>query len=100
MNNQSPDPQHQQDKNEPVKKETGPVFLIPKSYIFAVFGIILGSFAITFFVHNPYTQAIDGGDLYERSQGNSMMLWVAIFIGIPLSFFAYKRWILPLFDRK
>ncbi len=25
---------------------------------------------------------------------------VAIFVGIPLSFWAYKRWILPLFERK
>jgi hypothetical protein len=27
-------------------------------------------------------------------------MWVAIFIGIPASFWAYKRWILPLFDKK
>ncbi len=63
--------------------------------------IVVGSFLLTLFVRNPYTQAVhEGGSFYENSMDNSLMLWVAIFIGIPASFWAYKRWILPLFDRK
>ncbi len=87
----------QQQASGPVR---GPMFLIPKSFIYIVAAIVVGSFLLTLFVRNPYTQAIEGGDLYERSQDNSLMLWVAIFVGIPASFYAYKRWVLPLFERK
>ncbi len=100
MTEDSPQPREQHDKNQSVTRNQRPAFLIPKSFLYTVAAIIVGSFAITFFVRNPYTQAIEGGDLYERSQDNSLMLWVVIFVGIPASFFAYKRWILPLFDRK
>lgn len=100
MTEDSPQPLDENDKKQSITKNKRPVFLIPKSFFYTVAAIIVGSFAITFFVRNPYTQAIEGGDLYEHSQDNSLMLWVAIFVGIPASFFAYKRWIVPLFDRK
>ena len=52
-------------------------------------------------MRNPYTQSVtEGGGFYEHSTDNSALMWVAIFVGIPLSFWAYKRWILPLFERK
>ncbi len=90
---------------EPQKQAPGkpqqPVFLIPKSFFFIVAAIVVGSFAITMFVRNPYTMStVEGGDLYESNRDDSLMLWVAIFIGIPASFWAYKNWILPLFERK
>jgi hypothetical protein len=92
-------PQHPAQDQGP-GPERGPMFLIPKSFIYLVGAIVVGSFLLTLFVRNPYTQAVEGGDLYERSQDNSLMLWVAIFVGIPASFYAYKRWVLPLFERK
>lgn len=92
-------PQHPTQDQAP-GPQRGPMFLIPKSFIYLVGAIVVGSFLLTLFVRNPYTQAIEGGDLYERSQDNSLMLWVVIFIGIPASFYAYKRWVLPLFERK
>jgi hypothetical protein len=92
-------PQHQAQDRSP-GPDRGPMFLIPKSFIYLVGAIVVGSFLLTLFVRNPYTQAVEGGDLYERSQDNSLMLWVAIFVGIPASFYAYKRWVLPLFERK
>ncbi len=92
----TPEPQNQ----APVKPHQ-PVFLIPKSFFFIVAAIVVGSFAITMFAHNPYTMStVEGGDLYESNRDNSLMLWVAIFIGIPASFWADKNWILPLFERK
>ena len=52
-------------------------------------------------MRNPYTQSVtEGGSFYEHGTDNSALMWVAIFVGIPLSFWAYKRWILPLFERK
>jgi hypothetical protein len=78
-----------------------PVFLIPKSLIYIVAAIVVGSFAITLFVRNPYTMStVEGGDIYETNRDDSLMLWVAIFIGIPASFWAYKNWVLPMFERK
>ena len=92
----APEPQ-----NQVPGKPKQPVFLIPKSFFFIVAAIVVGSFAITMFVRNPYTMStVEGGDLYESNRDNSLMLWVAIFIGIPASFWAYKNWILPLFERK
>jgi len=88
-------------QNQTPPKNQRPVLLIPKSYFYAVFAIVAGSFLLTLFVRNPYTQSVhEGGNFYENATDNSMMMWVAIFIGIPASFWAYKRWILPLFDRK
>ena len=79
----------------------GPQIGIPRSLYIATALIIIGSFAITLFVRNPYTQSVsEGGGFYERGSDSSLLLWVAIFIGIPASFWAYKRWILPLFERK
>ncbi|MGD9542598.1 MAG: hypothetical protein AB7F41_14475 [Methylocystis sp.] len=79
----------------------GPKIEIPRSLYVATALIVIGSFAITLFVRNPYTQSVtEGGGFYERSVDNSALMWIAIFIGIPLSFWAYKRWILPLFERK
>jgi hypothetical protein len=43
---------------------------------------------------------VEGGDIYETNRDDSLMLWVAIFIGIPASFWAYKNWVLPMFERK
>jgi hypothetical protein len=92
----TPEPQNQVPARPPQ-----PVFLIPKSFFFIVAAIVAGSFAITMFVRNPYTMStVEGGDLYESNRDNSLMLWVAIFIGIPASFWAYKNWILPLFESK
>lgn len=83
------------------QKPAPPVMLIPKSFVFLVGAIVVGSFLLTLFVRNPYTQSSsEGGTFYENSVDNSSLMWVAIFIGIPASFWAYKRWILPLFDRK
>ena len=63
--------------------------------------IIIGSFVLTLFVRNPYTQSVqEGGSFYENGIDNSAMMWLAIFVGIPASFWAYKRWILPLFEKK
>ncbi|MBG0799674.1 hypothetical protein IYX23_18565 [Methylocystis sp. L43] len=79
----------------------GPQFKIPRSLYIATALIVIGSFAITLFVRNPYTQSVtEGGSFYEHGTDNSALMWVAIFVGIPLSFWAYKRWILPLFERK
>jgi hypothetical protein len=79
----------------------GPKFEIPRSLYIATALIVIGSFAITLFVRNPYTQSVtEGGGFYEHSTDNSALMWVAIFVGIPASFWAYKRWILPLFERK
>ncbi len=78
-----------------------PKFVIPRSLYIATALIVIGSFAITLFVRNPYTQSVsEGAGFYERGSDSSLLLWVAIFIGIPASFWAYKRWILPLFERK
>jgi hypothetical protein len=78
-----------------------PTFLIPKSLFYIVGAIVIGSFVLTLFVRNPYTQAVhEGGNFYENVTDNSALMWVAIFIGIPASFWAYKRWILPLFEKK
>jgi hypothetical protein len=78
-----------------------PVLLIPKSFFYIVGAVVVGSFLLTLFVRNPYTQSVnEGSSFYENGIDNSAMLWLAIFVGIPASFWAYKRWILPLFDRK
>ncbi len=83
------------------QKPGQPVMLIPKSFIYIVGAIVVGSFLLTLFVRNPYTQSVhEGGTFYENGVDNSALMWVAIFIGIPASFWAYKRWILPLFDKK
>lgn len=88
-------------QNQAPAKPRQPMFLIPKSLIYIVAAIVAGSFAITLFVRNPYTMStVEGGDLYETNRDDSLMLWVAIFIGIPASFWAYKNWVLPLFERK
>jgi len=86
---------------EPPTQNQLPKIVIPRSLYIATALIVIGSFAITLFVRNPYTQSVsEGGGFYERNSDSSLLLWVAIFIGIPASFWAYKRWILPLFERK
>lgn len=88
-------------QEEPPAQNQLPKFVIPRSLYIATALIVVGSFALTLFVRNPYTQSVtEGGGFYERSTDNSALMWVAIFVGIPLSFWAYKRWILPLFERK
>lgn len=83
------------------QKPGQPVMLIPKSFIYIIGAIVVGSFLLTLFVRNPYTQSVhEGGTFYENGVDNSALMWVAIFVGIPASFWAYKRWILPLFDKK
>lgn len=85
---------------EPPKRSIKATDVIPKKFIFAVVGIVVGSFLLTLFVRNPYTQSVsEGSSYYETSGDSNMILWAAIFIGIPASFWAYKKWILPLFDR-
>jgi hypothetical protein len=89
----------EQEKKPP--QNQAPVLYIPKSFFYIVGAIVVGSFLLTIFVRNPYTQAVhEGGSFYENGTDNSLMMWVAIFIGIPASFWAYKRWIIPLFDKK
>lgn len=88
-------------REEPPPQNELPKFVIPRSLYIATALIVIGSFAITLFVRNPYTQSVtEGGGFYERGSDSSLFLWVAIFIGIPASFWAYKRWILPFFERK
>ena len=70
-----------------------PKFVIPRSLYIATALIVIGSFAITLFVRNPYTQSVPRRGFYEHSTDSSALMWVAIFVGIPLSFWAYKRWI-------
>lgn len=100
-------PQNKPQETPPPRPEDAPTqpqlpkFVIPRSLYIATALILIGSFAITLFVRNPYTQSVtEGGGFYEHSTDNSALMWVAIFVGIPLSFWAYKRWILPLFERK
>lgn len=94
-------PRRQSQEDQKPAQNQPPTIPIPKSVFYIVGAIVVGSFLLTLFVRNPYTQAVhEGGSFYENSMDNSLMLWVAIFIGIPASFWAYKRWILPLFDRK
>jgi len=78
-----------------------PVMMIPKSFIYIVGAVVVGSFLLTLFVRNPYTQASTEGSLYyERGMETNMALWVVIFIGVPASFLAYKQWILPALERR
>jgi hypothetical protein len=78
-----------------------PVLFIPKSLFYIVGAIVIGSFLLTLFARNPYTQSVqEGGSFYENGIDNSLLMWIAIFIGIPASFWAYRRWILPLFEKK
>lgn len=91
----------QSPQNQKPGRNRPPTLLIPKSFFYIVGAIVIGSFLLTLFVRNPYTQSVhEGGTFYENGVDNSAMMWVAIFIGIPASFWAYKRWILPLFDKK
>ncbi len=77
-----------------------PVMLIPKSVFYIVGAIVFGSFFLTLFVRNPYTQATEG-EFYERGMlDKSALLWLAIFVGIPASVYAYKTWLAPLLARK
>ncbi len=93
--NEQPNPQQQQ---EPQNQR--PVMLIPKSVFYVVGAIVFGSFILTLFVRNPYTQATQG-EFYERGFiDSSALLWLAIFIGIPASVYGYKTWIEPLFKRR
>ncbi len=95
-----------EDRDEPRQprrdqKPGQPVMLIPKSFIYIVGAVVVGSFLLTLFVRNPYTQSVhEGGTFYENGVDNSALMWLAIFIGVPASFWAYKRWIIPLFDKK
>lgn len=101
MTEHQDDTPSQRPQDQKPGRPQGPVLMIPKSFFYIVGAIVVGSFLLTLFVRNPYTQAVhEGGTFYENGTDNSLMLWVAIFVGIPASFWAYKRWILPLFDRK
>jgi hypothetical protein len=86
-------PQDKPPKNPP------PVLLVPRSLIYAVVAIVVGSFVITQFVHNPYTAATQN-DFGERGPFDGLPLWVAIFVGIPAAYFAYTKWIAPLLKGK
>lgn len=98
------DPKTTDDPNaSPQEPETppsprGPVVMIPKSWYFFAAAIVVGSIVLTLFVKNPYTRAVETD--FNEGSNNDLLLWVAIFIGVPLSFFAYKKWILPLFERR
>jgi hypothetical protein len=95
------EPKDDRQQNQKPPQNQPPVLLIPKSFFYIVGAIVVGSFLLTLFVRNPYTQSVhEGGSFYENATDNSLMMWVAIFIGIPASFWAYKRWIIPLFDKK
>ncbi|QGM98438.1 hypothetical protein [Methylocystis parvus] len=95
------EPRDKGQQNKKPGQNQPPVLLIPKSFFYIVGAIVVGSFLLTLFVRNPYTQSVhEGGNFYENVTDNSMLMWVAIFIGIPASFWAYRRWIIPLFDRK
>jgi len=83
------------------EKPGPPVMLIPKSVFYIVGALLIGSFLMTLFVRNPYTQASTEGSLYyERGMETNMALWVVIFIGVPASFLAYKHWFLPMMERR
>jgi hypothetical protein len=83
------------------QKPGPPVMMIPKSVFYIVGALLIGSFLMTLFVRNPYTQSVhEGGAFYENVTDYSLMMWVGFFIGIPVSFWAYKRWVLPLFEKK
>ncbi len=91
---EQPNPQKEEPQNQ------RPVMLIPKSVFYIVGAIVFGSFILTLFVRNPYTQATQG-EFYERGFiDSSALLWLAIFIGIPASVYIYKTWIEPLFKRR
>lgn len=98
-----PQPQNQEPENSPPEnrppENRPPVILIPRSVFYVVGLIVVGSFVLTLFVRNPYTQATQG-DYYERNPAEGPLLWVAIFIGIPAAWYAYKNWIAPLLKRK
>ncbi|WP_442754300.1 hypothetical protein ACNHKD_15070 [Methylocystis sp. JAN1] len=95
------EPKDEGHENKQPGRNQPPVLLIPKSFFYIVGAIVVGSFLLTLFVRNPYTQSVhEGGSFYENATDNSLLMWVAIFIGIPASFWAYKRWIIPLFDKK
>jgi hypothetical protein len=85
-------------QNRPPQNQR-PVMLVPKSLIYGVFAIVIGSFALTQFIYNPYTAAarMDGT---ERGPLEGLPLWFAIFVGIPAAYFAYTKWIAPLFKRR
>lgn len=92
-----------EDPNErpPDEKPGRPVMLIPKSAFYIVGAILVGSFLMTLFVRNPYTQsAHEGGAYYENAIDTNFAMWIAIFLGVPASLWAYRRWIIPLFDKK
>lgn len=90
-----------QEKRPQDEKPGPPVMLIPRSVYYIVGTILIGSFLMTLFVRNPYTQsAHEGGAYYENATDTNFAMWIAIFVGIPASFWAYKRWIIPLFDKK
>ena len=77
------------------------VLLIRRSVFYVVGAVVVGSFLLSLFVRNPYTQSVKEGDnFYENGIDNSAVMRLAIFVGIPASFWAFKRWILPLFDKK
>ncbi len=101
MTNENPEDKPPQDPppQDPPPQNRPPVILVPRSLIYAVFAIVVGSFVITQFVHNPYTAATQN-DFGERSAFDGLPLWFAIFVGIPAAYFAYTKWIAPLLKRK
>lgn len=96
-----PEESPQRPAPEGPQRPIGAFDIIPKKFVFAVVGIVIASFVLTLFVSNPYTQAVQEGSNYYEGGGSNknLILWVAIFIGIPASFWVYKKWILPLFDK-
>ncbi|MGJ0508621.1 MAG: hypothetical protein ACR652_16145 [Methylocystis sp.] len=77
------------------------VFPVPRNMVYGTVAVVVASLLVTFFVRNPYTQAVSEGSLYyERGFEANMALWVVIFIGLPASFLAYKHWLAPMLERR
>lgn len=77
------------------------VFPVPKNMVYGTVAIVIASLLVTFFVRNPYTQASTEGSLYyERGMETNMILWIVIFIGIPVTFLSYKHWLQPMMERR
>jgi len=75
-----------------------PTLPVPRALIYGVGAIVVGSFLLTQFVHNPYLAAtqMDG---YERSPFDGVGLWAAIFLGIPGLWFTWTKIIAPMLKK-
>jgi hypothetical protein len=83
-------------KTEPSVPETPeaprpPQFKIPRSLYFVSGGLIALWIGVTFFLRNPYTQAIQG-DYYERRSFDDTAMWAVIFVVALMGLGAFISW--------